>query len=104
MRWRGASRTGHTAPAKLNMNTNELLTIVKRKRSPVVLADSPKPLAVGDVCQHCGRVVTAEPNGEVVKTETQTAREDARPTREAEMPAPVEIPKPKKSRANAPKN
>ena len=60
------------------MKTNQLLTIVQRKRSPLIQPDPPKPLEVGDVCPHCGRVVAAEPNAEPL--------------------APVEIPKPIQSR------
>ena len=96
------------------MNTNELLTIVKRKRSPVVLADPPKPLAVGDLCPHCGRVVAAETNAEPLKTESENAPVvlDVPPIAPSEplvladghQVEPVVVSKPKKSRANAPKN
>ena len=93
------------------MYTNELLTIVKRKRSPVVLADSPKPLAVGDVCPHCGQTVTGVTNTEPLKPESEIAPAivDAQPIVPSEpvAEAVVEtagIPKPKKSRAAANKN
>ncbi len=99
------------------MNTNELLMIVKRKRSPVVLADSPKPLAVGDVCPHCGQVVAdgpAEKNPEPLKPESEIAPGvldvppiapgDPLVLADGHQDKPVEVSKPKKSRANAPKN
>ena len=91
---------------------------VRRKRSPLIDLDPPKPLAVGDVCPLCRQVVQAlqtEKTAEPLVTETGTARGDARPTIEAEATAPVVladghqvepvvVSKPKKSRANAPKN
>ena len=69
---------------------------VRRKRSPLIDLDPPKPLAVGEVCPHCGRILLA--------TETGTARGDACPATEAETPAPVEISKTKRSREDAAKN
>ena len=89
------------------MNTNELLMIVKRKRSPVVLADSPKPLAVGDVCPHCGQTVTGVANAEALKPETvnEPVIVDAQPVAPI-LPVvePVVVSKPRKSRAVANKN
>ncbi|MEI6075342.1 MAG: hypothetical protein WCS94_07205 [Verrucomicrobiota bacterium] len=69
------------------MNINQPMIYVRRKRSPLIDLDPPKPLAVGDVCPHCGRVVPAIPNAETLKAETGN-----------ETPAPVETPKPKESR------
>ena len=97
------------------MNINQLQWFLHRNRKPLVSADPPKPLAVGEVCPHCGRVVAAESNAEVPKPAAETARGDARPTSEAETQTPlvledghqvepVEISKPKKSRADANKN
>ena len=65
------------------------------------MSDPFKPLAVGEVCPHCGRVVTAVPpetNAEMRKPEAgnETVRGDARPTSETETPTLFEIPKPKK--------
>ena len=56
---------------------------VRRKRSPLIDLDPPKPLAVGDVCPLCRQVVQAlqtEKTAEPLVTETGTARGDARPT------------------------
>ena len=65
------------------------------------MPDPFKPLAVGEVCPHCGRVLPAGPpetNAETLKAETgnETAGGDARPTSETETPTLFEIPKPKK--------
>ena len=96
------------------MNTNQLLTIVQRKRSPLIQLDPPKPLAVGDVCPHCGQTVMGVTNAEPLKTESENAPAivDAQPIAPSEplvladghQDKPVEISKPKKSRAYAPKN
>ncbi|MEI8292145.1 MAG: hypothetical protein WCH99_21960 [Verrucomicrobiota bacterium] len=69
------------------MNINQPMIYVRRKRSPLIDPDPPKPLAVGDVCPICRRVVMAVPSEKPV-----------------EPPELVEIPKPKKSRDDAAKN
>ena len=114
MRWRGASRTGHTAPAKPNMNINQPNFNFRRKRSPLIDLDPPKPLAVGDVCPHCRQVVLAvqtEKTAEVPKPESENSPvvldvPPIAPSVPAAEPVvePVVVSKPKKSRANAPKN
>ena len=88
--------------------------IVQRKRSPVVLADPPKPLSVGDVCPHCGQTVTGVTNAEPLKTESENAPvvldvppiapSDPLVLADGHQVEPVVVSKPKKSRANAPKN
>ena len=90
---------------------------VRRKRSPLIDLDPPKPLAVGDVCPHCGRVFLTEPSekiAEASKPESENAPVvvDAQPAVMSEplvladghQVEPVVVSKPKKSRANAPKN
>ena len=84
MRWRAGQSC---APAKSNMNINQPMINVRRKRSPLIDLDPPKPLAVGDVCPHCGRVVLAVPSEKT-----------------AEPAPPLEIPEPKESRDDAAKN
>ena len=114
MRW----RAGHTcAPANLNMNINQPNFNFRRKRSPLIDLDPPKPLVVGDVCPHCGQVVLAvqtEKTAEVPKLESENAPVvlDVPPIAPSEplvlvdghQVEPVVVSKPKKSRANAPKN
>ena len=96
------------------MNINQLQWFLHRNRKPLVPADPPKPLAAGDVCPHCGRVVAAETNAEAPKPETvnEPVVVDAQPVAMSEplvledghQVEPVEISKPKKSRADANKN
>ena len=111
MRW----RAGQTcAPANLNMNINQPNFNFRRKRSPLIDLDPPKPLAVGDVCPHCRQVVLAVPNAETLKTESENAPvvldvppiapSDPLVLADGHQVEPVVVSKPKKSRANAPKN
>ena len=87
---------------------------VRRKRSPLIDLDPPKPLAVGDVCPHCGRVFLTEPSEKIAEASKPESKNepvivDAQPVVMSEpapepVVEPVVVSKPKKSRAAANKN